>query len=63
MLIVGGKVNLVDRKGSKSLEFAKSKNAIELASEPELAKVLEAGVLGESRTLHCVDLSNLYKES
>ena len=30
---VDGKINLVVRYGSKSLEFAKRKNAIELASE------------------------------
>ena len=48
---VDGKINLVVRYGSKLLEFAKGKNAIELASEAEvadvLAKVREAAELGE----------------
>ena len=48
---VDGKINLVVRYGSKPLEFAKSKNAIELASEAEvadvLAKVRDASELGE----------------
>ena len=48
---VDGKFNLVVRYGSKPLEFAKGKNAIELASESEvadvLAKVREAAELGE----------------
>ena len=48
---VDGKINLVVRYGSKPLEFAKGKNAIELASEAEvaevLAKVREAAELGE----------------
>ena len=48
---VDGKINLVVRYGSKPLEFAKGKNAIELASETEvadvLAKVREAAELGE----------------
>lgn len=48
---VVGKINLVVRYGSKPLEFAKGKNAIELASESEvadvLAKVREAVELGE----------------
>ena len=48
---VDGKINLVVRYGNKPLEFAKSKNAIELASETEvadvLAKVREAAELGE----------------
>ncbi|MDA8921955.1 hypothetical protein N9J30_06625 [Gammaproteobacteria bacterium] len=48
---VDGKINLVVRYGSKSLEFAKGKNAIELASEAEvpdtLRKVREAAELGE----------------
>ena len=48
---VDGKINLVVRYGSKPLEFAKVKNAIELASEAEvadvLAKVREAAELGE----------------
>jgi hypothetical protein len=48
---VDGKINLVVRYGSKPLEFAKGKNAIELASEGELAdtlrKVREAAELGE----------------
>ena len=46
-----GKINLVVRYGSKPLEFAKGKNAIELANEPEVADVLrkvrEATELGE----------------
>ena len=46
-----GKVNLVVRYGSKPLEFAKGKNAIELANEGELAdtlrKVRDAVELGE----------------
>ena len=45
------KINLVVRYGSKPLEFAKGKNAIELASEAEVAdtlhKVREAAELGE----------------
>ena len=48
---VDGKINLVVRYGSKSLEFAKGKNAIQLKSEAEvadvLAKVREAAELGE----------------
>ena len=48
---VDGKINLVVRYGSKPLEFAKGKDAIELASEKEvadvLAKVREAAELGE----------------
>ncbi len=48
---VDGKINLLVRYGSKPLEFAKGKNAIELASEAEvadaLAKVREAAELGE----------------
>ena len=48
---VDGKINLVVRYGSKPLEFAKGGNAIELASESEvadvLAKVREAVELGE----------------
>ena len=48
---VDGKVNLVVRYGSKPLEFAEGKNAIELASEAEVADVLaklrEAAELGE----------------
>ena len=48
---VNGKINLVVRYGSKPLEFAKGKNAIELVSEAEvadaLAKVREAAELGE----------------
>ena len=35
-----GKINRVVRYGSKSLEFAKGKNAIELASEAEVADTL-----------------------
>ena len=46
-----GKINLVVRYGSKPLEFAKGKNAIELASEAEVAdtlrKLREAVELGE----------------
>ena len=48
---VDGKINLVVRYGSKPLEFAKGKNAIELGSEGEvadvLAKVREAAENGE----------------
>ena len=48
---VEGKINLVVRYGSKPLEFAKGKNAIELASEAEMAdtlrKVREAAELGK----------------
>jgi len=48
---VDGKINLVVRYGSKPLEFAKGKNAIELTSEAEVAdtlrKVREAAELGE----------------
>ena len=48
---VDGKINLVVRYGSKPLEFAKGKNAIELASEAEVAdtlcKVREAAEFGE----------------
>ena len=48
---VDGKINLVVRYGRKPLEFAKGKNAIELASEGEVAdtlrKVREAAELGE----------------
>jgi len=48
---VDGKINLIVRYGSKPLEFAKGKNAIELASEADVAdtlrKVLEAPELGE----------------
>ena len=46
-----GKALLTVRYGSKPLEFAKGKNAIELGSEAEvadvLAKVREAAELGE----------------
>ena len=49
-----GKINLVVRYGSKPLEFAKGKNAIELATEEEvagvLAKVREAAENGELDT-------------
>ena len=38
---VDGKINLVVRYGSKPLEFAKGKNAIELATEAEVADVLD----------------------
>ena len=48
---VDGKINLVVRYGSKPLEFANGKNAIELGAEAEvadvLAKVREAVELGE----------------
>ena len=48
---VDGKINLVVRYGSKPVEFAKGKNAIELVSEAEvsdtLRKVREAVDLGE----------------
>ena len=51
MTSVDGKINLVVRYGSKPLEFAKGKNAIELASEADVAdtlrKVREAAELGE----------------
>ena len=51
MASADGKVNLVVRYGSKPLEFAKGKNAIELASEDEVAdtlrKVREAAEIGE----------------
>jgi hypothetical protein len=50
-LSADGKVNLVVRYGSKALEFARGKNAIELASEaevaPALVKIKEAVELGE----------------
>ena len=52
---VDGKINLVVCYGSKPLESAKGKNAIELGSEEEvadvLAKVREAAELGELDTL------------
>ena len=52
---VDGKINLVVRYGSKPLEFAKGKNAIELGTEAEvadvLAKVREAAENGELDTL------------
>ena len=52
---VDGKINLVVRYGSKPLEFAKGKNAIELASEGEVAntlrKVREAVEIGELDSL------------
>jgi hypothetical protein len=48
---VDGKIKLVVRYGSKPLEFAKGKNAIELAGEADvvdtLRKVREAAELGE----------------
>ena len=48
---VDGKINLVVRYGSRPLEFAKGKNAIELVSEAEVADTLhkarEATELGE----------------
>ena len=48
---VDGKINLVVRYGSKPLEFAKGKNAIELAGEAEVAdtlrKLREAAEQGE----------------
>ena len=48
---VDRKINLVVRYGSKTLEFAKGKNAIELAREAEVAdtlrKVREAVDVGE----------------
>jgi hypothetical protein len=37
---VDGKINLVVRYGSKPLDFAKGKNAIELSSEAEVADTL-----------------------
>ena len=52
---VDGKINLVVRYGSKPLEFAKGKNAIELSTEAEvadvLAKVREAAENGDLDTL------------
>ena len=46
-----GKINLTIRHGSKQIEFAKGKNAIELASEEQVAetllKVKEAVQVGE----------------
>ena len=51
MASADGKINLVVRYGSKPLEFAEGKNAIELASEAEVAdtlrKVRDAVELGE----------------
>ena len=51
---VDGKINLEVCYGSKPLEFAKGKNAIELASEDEVAdtphKVRDAAELGELHT-------------
>ena len=48
---VDGKINLVVRYGSKPLEFSKGKNAIDIASETDVADVLvkvrEAAELGE----------------
>ena len=48
---IDGKINLVVHYGSKPLEFAKGKNAIELASEAEVAdtlrKVRDSVELGE----------------
>jgi len=48
---VDGKINLLVRYGSKSFDFAKGKNAIELASEAEVADTLhklhEAAELGK----------------
>ena len=48
---VDGNINLVLRYGSKPIEFAKGKNAIELTREAELAdtlrKLREAAELGE----------------
>ena len=48
---VDGKINLIVRYGSEPLEFSKGKNAIELASEAEVAdtlrKVREAVKLGD----------------
>lgn len=38
---VDGKINLVVRYGNKPLDFAKGKNAIELASEADVADVLD----------------------
>ena len=52
---VDGTINLVVRYGSKPLEFAKGKNAIEPATEAEIADVLamvrEAAELGELNPL------------
>ena len=53
---VDGTIDLVVRYGSKPLEFAKGKNAIELGSEAEVAdtlrKVREAAELGELDALN-----------
>ena len=55
---VDGRINLVVRYGSKHLEFAKGKNAIELGSEAEVADVLmkvrEAAELGD--LVRCADI-------
>ena len=52
---IDGKINLAVRYGSKPIEFAKGKNAIELVSEAEvadaLAKLREAAEQGELDTL------------
>ena len=52
---VDGNINLVVRYGSKPLEFAKGKNAIELGTKAEvadvLAKVREAAENGDLDTL------------
>ena len=56
-----GKVNLTIRYGSKPIEFAKGKNAIELASEEQLAatllKVKDAVQAGEFDELIAAQLS------
>ena len=46
---VDGKINLVVRSGSKPLEFAEGKNAIELASEAEVAELGELDALIEQQ--------------
>jgi len=56
-----GKVNLTIRYGSKPIEFAKGKNAIELASEDHVAatllKIKEAVQAGELDELIAIQLS------
>lgn len=47
---VDGKINLVARYGSKPLEFAKGKNAIELASEGDVAETLRKLLNGSRYT-------------
>ena len=60
-----GKINLTVRYGSKPIEFAKGKNAIELDSEEQVAatllKVKEAVQAGEFDKLIAVQLSDRKK--